>query len=167
MDWSGANSLASFQLTSPYLSATVNTIKPRRHLSVARVQLLGPVWLGLILLRGSVSRQSQLCSYWHSLLKQSDVKCLAYTHKLTRTAAGTLSLMKHNHCLFCCSVAGTEYRHLCWFIQQQLSNCVSSSEQRRCETLLSLRWTHRNSPRGMNAPLSDISYHRTVEVGLW
>ena len=26
------------------------------------VQFLGPVWLGLILLRGSVSRQSQLCA---------------------------------------------------------------------------------------------------------
>ena len=40
------------------------------------------------------------------------------THTLTRTAAGTLTLkMKCNHCRFCCSVAGTEYRHWCWFIQ--------------------------------------------------
>ena len=59
---SGVNQVASFKLTSPYSQATVNTIKPRRHLPVAQVQLLGPVWLGLILLRGSVSRQSQLCT---------------------------------------------------------------------------------------------------------
>ena len=39
-------------------SATVNTIKTWRPLPVARVQLLVTVWLGLILLRGSVSRQS-------------------------------------------------------------------------------------------------------------
>ena len=41
----------------------------RQHLAVAWVQLLGPVCLGLILLRGSVSRQSQLCTdprYWSS-----------------------------------------------------------------------------------------------------
>uniref|UniRef100_A0A671TF23 Arrestin domain-containing protein 3-like n=1 Tax=Sparus aurata TaxID=8175 RepID=A0A671TF23_SPAAU len=43
-----------------FIEATVNTIKTWRHLPVARVQLLGPVWLGLILLRGSVLRQSQL-----------------------------------------------------------------------------------------------------------
>ena len=43
--------------------ATVNTIKPWQHLLVAWVQLLGPVLVGLILLRGSVSRQSQLCTY--------------------------------------------------------------------------------------------------------
>ena len=65
------------------------------------------VWVGLILLQGSVS-----------LLKQSDVEWLAHTYKLTGSVAGMLSLkMKGNHCLFCCSVAGTEYRHLCWFIQ--------------------------------------------------
>ena len=38
------------------LSATVNTIKMWRHLPVARMQLLGPVWLGMILLQRSVSR---------------------------------------------------------------------------------------------------------------
>ena len=44
-----------------------------------------------------------------------------HTYKLTRTAVSTLSLkIKH---LFCSSVAGTEYRHLCWFFyNQQQSN---------------------------------------------
>ena len=65
-----------------------------------------------------VSVEAKPALYWPWLLKQSDVKWLAYTHKLRWTAAGTLSLkMKCNHCLFCCSVAGTEYRHLCWFTQ--------------------------------------------------
>ena len=64
----------------------------------------------------SIEAQSAL--YWPSLLKQSDVKWLAHIDKLTRTAAGTLSLkMKRSHCLFCCPVAGTEYRHWCWFLQ--------------------------------------------------
>ena len=39
---------------------------------------------------------------------------------------------------------------------QQQSNCVSSSERRHCKTLLSLRWTHRTSPRRWT-PLSRIS----------
>ena len=56
--------------------------------------------------------------YWLSLLKQSNVKWLAHTYKLIWTAASTLLLkMKRNYCLFCSSVAGTEYRQLCWFIQ--------------------------------------------------
>ena len=55
-----------------------------------------------------VSVEAKPALYLPSLLKQSDVKWFAHTHKLTRTAAGTLSLkMERNHCLFCCSVAGT------------------------------------------------------------
>ena len=34
--------------------------------------------------------------------------------------------------------------------------CMSSSEQRHCETLLAYRWTHRTSPRGWTPP-SQIS----------
>ena len=65
-----------------------------------------------------VSVEAKPVLYWPSLLKQSDVKLLANTFKLTGRVAGTLSLkMKHNHCLLCCSVAGRECRHLCWFIQ--------------------------------------------------
>ena len=76
-----------------------------------------------------VSVEAKLTLYWPSLLKQSDVKWLAHTYKLTRTAAGTLSLkMKHNRCLFCSSVAGTEYRHWCWFLQP-------TTEQFGCLTL--------------------------------
>ena len=65
-----------------------------------------------------VSVEAKQALYWPLLLKQSNVKWLAHTCKLTQTAAGTLSLkMKHNYCLFCCYVAGTEYRHWYWFIQ--------------------------------------------------
>ena len=59
-----------------------------------------------------VSIKAKPALYWPSLLKQFDVKWLAHTNKVTRTVAGTLSF-----CLFCSSVARTEYRHLCWFIQ--------------------------------------------------
>ena len=63
-----------------------------------------------------VSVEVKPALYWPSLLKQSDVKWLAHTYKVTGSIAGTLSLkMKCNHFLFCCSVAGIEYRHLCWF----------------------------------------------------
>ena len=38
--------------------------------------------------------------------------------------------MKCNHCLFCCSVAGTEYRHWCWFLQPttELFACPTLSD---------------------------------------
>ena len=38
--------------------------------------------------------------------------------------------MKRNHCRFCCSVAGTEYRHWCWFIQPttELFACLALSD---------------------------------------
>ena len=78
-----------------------------------------------------VSVEAKPALYWPSLLKQSDVKWLAHTYKLTWTAAGTLSLkMKSNHCLFCCSVAGTEYRHWCWFLQPttELFACLALSD---------------------------------------
>ena len=72
-----------------------------------------------------VSVEAKPALYWPSLLKQSDVKWLAHTYKLTRTTAGMLSLkMKCNHCLFCCSVAGTEYRHWCWFLQPTMEQCA-------------------------------------------
>ena len=63
-----------------------------------------------------VSVEAKPALYWLYLLKQSEVKWLAHTYKLTPTEAGMLSLkMKRNHCLFYCSIAGTEYRH--WFLQ--------------------------------------------------
>ena len=65
-----------------------------------------------------VSVEAKPALYWLSLLKQSDVRWLAHTYKLTRIEVGTLSLkIKRNHYLFCCSVAGTEYRHWRWFLQ--------------------------------------------------
>ena len=63
--------------------------------------------------------------------------------------------MKCNHCLFCCSVAGTKYRCLIYTTNSR-AICVSSSEQRHCKTLLSFRWTHRTTPQGWT-PLSWIS----------
>ena len=77
-----------------------------------------------------VSFEQKPALYWPLLLKQSNVKWLAHTFKLTRTAAGMLSLkMKLNHCLFCCSVAGTEYRHW-WFLQPTTEQftCLSPSD---------------------------------------
>ena len=56
-----------------------------------------------------------------SLLKQSDVKWLAHTHKLRQNCS-------QHHCLFCCSVAGTEYRHSCCCLQP-------TTEQFACLTL--------------------------------
>ena len=59
-----------------------------------------------------VSVEANPALYWPSLL------WLTYTHKFTWTTAGTLSLkVKRNHCVYCFSLAGTEYRHWCWFIQ--------------------------------------------------
>ena len=53
--------------------------------------------------------------------------------------------MKLSHCLFCFSVAGREYKHLCWFSQQG-KICTSISERQHCETLLAYHWTHRTLP---------------------
>ena len=78
-----------------------------------------------------VSVEAKPALYWPSLLKQSDVKWLAHTYTLTWTTASMLSLkMKRNHCLFYCSVAGTEYRHFCWFLQPttELSACLALSD---------------------------------------
>ena len=84
-----------------------------------------------------VSVEAKPAWYWPSLLKQSDVKWLAHTYKLTGSVAGTLTLkIKCNHCLFCSSVAGPEYRHLCWFVQPTTKQFLSSSERRLCKTLL-------------------------------
>ena len=114
-----------------------------------------------------VSVETKPALYWPSLLKQSDVKCLAHTHKLTRTAAGTLSLkMKRNHCLFCCSVAGIEYRHWCWFLQPTTAICVYKSERRHHKTPLSYCWTHQTSPRGW-MPLSACFADYRCLVGVW
>ena len=55
---------------------------------MARVQLLGLVWVGLI----HYTRFSLEANGGQRLLKQSDVKWLAHTYKLTRTAASALSL---------------------------------------------------------------------------
>ena len=115
----------------------------------------------------SIEAQSAL--YWPSLLKQSDVKWLAHIDKLTQTAAGTLSLkMKRSHCLFCCPVAGTKYRHWCWFLQPTTEEfaCLALSDD-IAKKLLAYHWTHRTSPRGWAPPLSDISYHHTEEASLW
>ena len=78
-----------------------------------------------------VSVKAKPSLYWPLLLTQSDVKWLAHTYKLTGTIAGTLSLkMKCNHCVFCCSVAGTEYRHLRWFLQPTTEQfpCLAPSD---------------------------------------
>ena len=76
-----------------------------------------------------VSLKAKPDLYWPLLLMQSDVKWLAHTYKLTWTSASRLSIkMKRSHCLFCCSVAGTEYRHLCWILQP-------TAEQFACLTL--------------------------------
>ena len=64
--------------------------------------------------------------------------------------------MKRNHCLFCCSVAGIEYRHWCWFLQPTTAICVYNSERRHHKTPLSYCWTHQTLPRGW-MPLSWIS----------
>ena len=58
--------------------------------------------------------------------------------------------MKHSHCLFCCSVAGTEYRHLHWFLQPTTESFTSLALS---ETLLSHCWTHWTSPRRWTPPL--------------
>ena len=56
-----------------------------------------------------VSVEAKPALYSPLLLKQSDVKWLARTYQLTGSVVGTLSLkIKCKHCLFCCSVAGTE-----------------------------------------------------------
>ena len=87
-------------------------------LHVARVQLLGLVCV-----------EAKPTLYWPSLLNHSDMKWLAHTHKLTGSIAGMLLLkMKRNHCLFCCSVTGTQYRNLCWFLK-------STTDQYECLTL--------------------------------
>ena len=118
------------------------------------VQLLDPVWLGLIHL-GGVCVEAKPALYWSSLLKWSDVKWLAHTYNLTRTAASMLLIkMKCNQCLFCSSVAGAEYRHWCWFL------CVSSSERRHCKTLLVYRWTLQTSTRGWTPPLGHLQSSR-------
>ena len=109
-----------------------------------------------------VSVEAKPAWYWPSLLKQSNVKWLAHTHKLTWTAAGMLLLkIKRNHCLFCCSVAGTEYRHWCRFLQPTTEQFVCLS-QRHCKTLLSYCWTHRTSPLGWMPPslISPITAQR-------
>ena len=102
--------------------------------------------------------------YW---LKQSDVKWLAHTYKLTGSVAGMLLLkIKQNHCLFCCSVAGMEYMHWCWFFTaNNKAIYMSNSERRHCETLLSYCWTHWTSPQGWTPPsrISPIS----EEACLW
>ena len=50
----------------------------------------------------------------------------AHTHKQANmNRRHVVVKMKRNYCLFCCSVAGTEYRHLCRVLQpttEQLSN---------------------------------------------
>ena len=41
---------------------------------------------------------------------------------------------KCTHCLFCCSVAGREYRHWCWCLQQttELFACLALSDVKHC-----------------------------------
>ena len=100
-----------------------------------------------------VSVEAKPALYWPLLLKQSDVKWLAHTYKLTGRVAGTFLLkMKRNHCLFFCSVAGTEYRHLCWFIQPTteqfaclaLSNNTAKSGRASTALSVSLSVNHMN-----------------------
>ena len=98
---------------------------------MARVQLLGPVWMGLILLRGSVSRQSQLCTdpcYWSSPMWS-----------------------------LCFSVAGTEYKHWCWFLQSTTEQftCLTLSDNIAKHCYLTAGHTELHLRDG--APLSDIS----------
>ena len=115
-----------------------------------------------------VSVEAKPALYWPLLLKQSDVKWLAHTHKLRWTAAGTLSLkMKRNHCLFCCSVAGTEYRHWCWFLQPTTEQFVCLTLSDDIENYCYLTAGHIEIHLGMSTPLSDISYHHAEEASLW
>ena len=74
-----------------------------------------------------VSVEAKPASYWPLLLKQSDVKWLAHTHKLTSCHQ---KIKCNHHCLFCSSVAGTEYRHWCWFLQPTTEQfgCLTLSE---------------------------------------
>ena len=62
--------------------------------------------------------------------------------------------MKHNHCVFCCSVAGTEYRHLCWLLQpttvQFVCLALSNGIVKHCYLT--------NFTSRINSPLLDISY---------
>ena len=118
-----------------------------------------------------VSVEAKPALRWPSLLKQSDVKWLAHTHKLSRTVASMLLLqIKRNHYLFFCSVAGTEYRHWCWLLQPT-TECLALGNDivKRC--YLTAGHTP-NFTSGMNAPLLDISRERGEcfcgeEAGLW
>ena len=86
------------------------------------------------------------------------------THKQANTKLAHCHLkMKHSHHLFWCSVAGTEYRHLCWFIQPTTELTLSDDIAKHC-----YRTTGHTEPRLRNGrPLSDISCHRAEEAGLW
>ena len=80
------------------------------------------------------------------------------------TIASILPLkMKHNHCLLSSSVVGTEYRHLCWFIQPTTEQFLYLSL--RDTAILPLNTP--NFTSGMDAPFSDISYHGAKEACLW
>ena len=96
---------------------------------MARVQLLGPVWLRLILLRGSVSRQSQLCTDTEA------VRCeVVSTHIQANTNRSRHVVLKNEtkprSLLLFCSW-GRIYTYVDLYYQQQ-SNCVSSSAKRCC-----------------------------------
>ena len=110
-----------------------------------------------------VSVEAKPALYWPLLPKQSDVKWLTHTHTQIYSNHSRHIVLKRSHCLFCCSVAGTEYRHLALiFTANNREICVSNSERRHCETLLSYHWTHRTSPRGWTSPswISPITAQR-------
>ena len=93
------------------------------------------------------------------------MKCLAHTYKLTGSVADTLLLkMKCNHCLFCCSVAGTEYRPLCWFIQLATNHfaCLTLSD----DTVKHCYFTAGHTERHLGDERPIISCHRGERTGL-
>ena len=118
---------------------------------MAQVQLPGPVWLGLIFYESQCQGKARFVL----TLVTKAVWCeVVSTHIQTNR--------KHSHCLFCCSVARTEYSHMLIFTTNNRVICASSSERWRCERLLAYRWTHPTSPRGWTPPsrISPINAQR-------
>ena len=123
------------------------------------MQLLDLIWLGLILLRGSVSRQSELCP--HPEAVQWEV---VSTHIQTNT---NCSWHVVNHFFFCFSVAGTEYRHLCWFLQPTTEQFARLTLSGNIAKHCCLTTGHTELHLWDELPLSDISYHCPEEACLW